>query len=388
MGAAARFLDFSATDIDAQLRSLADAPRLALDTESDPFHRYFEKVCLLQISHDTEDFFFDPLAHGMPDALRAILTDPARTIVMHGADYDVRTLKRSFGLALHRLVDTQLAAQFLGRTNTGLKALLEEELSVVIDKGEQRSDWGHRPLTDKQLVYARQDTQHLLALADALLEKLDALGRVSWLEEECALMLEREPTEKRFDPEGWRKLKGIKEMNKRGRQTLRALFVWREGLAQAQDRPPFRIVRNEGLVRIAADVDRDGPPTVARLERMKFVPKWIDRRRLVAAIAEGLAGPVPDKRPPRKAGKPGVPHTPESKARLEALKLGRAEWAKALGMDPGFLVSGSVLESIAKAAPADLTQLAKIPGMTAWRVAAVGAETLAALAVGPEGERC
>lgn len=384
----ARFLDFQAAGVDADLAILEAAPRIALDTESDPFHRYYEKICLLQISTEERDFFFDPLEHGMPDRLRALLTDPNKLMLLHGADYDVRALKQSFDLPLVRLIDTGLAAQFLGRTNTGLKALLEEELSIVIDKGEQRSDWGRRPLTDKQLRYARQDTMHLLPLADRLLGHLDALGRRHWLEEECAALLEKAPAEKVFDPDGWRKIKGSKSLQKRGRQALAALYRWREGEAQEADKPPFRILRSEAMVRLATQIDRQGMLSEKRLKATKTVPNWIDRARVLEAIAEGLEGPVPDARGPRKRGKPGIPHTPRSKAALDALRKGRVEWAAALGMDPGFLVSSAVLEAIAKRAPEDEGTLAAVPGMNRWRMEAIGAQILAAVDVKVGDEGC
>src|SRR5690349_13948152 len=106
--------DRERADITPLVDSLIGEPRLALDTESDPFHRYFEKVCLIQLSIPSADFVVDPLALGLPPALRAALEDPARTIVMHGADYDVRSLRRSFDLVLGRVFDTLIAASCLG----------------------------------------------------------------------------------------------------------------------------------------------------------------------------------------------------------------------------------------------------------------------------------
>ena len=144
-------------------------PWLALDTESDPFHRYFERVCLIQLSTRTRDFVFDPLEfEGIPGVLADIVGDVARTVVLHGAESDVRALKQSFRLTVGTIFDTQLAARFLGKEKTGLKDLLDVELGVKIDKGEQRSNWGRRPLTESQIAYARQDTRHLLPLAERL----------------------------------------------------------------------------------------------------------------------------------------------------------------------------------------------------------------------------
>ena len=160
-----------------------------------------------------------------------------RPLVIHAADADVRNLKRDFGLKLGRIFDTSLAARILGFEKTGLKDLLHQELGVVIDKGEQRSDWGKRPLSSSQLLYARKDVQHLLALADSLKAKLQQVDRFSWLEEECLWVRDREPTTRVFDQEGWRKVKIAKELDPTGRRVLHAAWTWREKEAQTLGHP-------------------------------------------------------------------------------------------------------------------------------------------------------
>ncbi len=374
-----RFLDTKAENFTVLLDSLASEPRLALDTESDPYHRYFEKVCLLQISSPTADYVFDPLDFGMPEPMRRLLSDSGRLLVLHGADYDVRALKKAFHLDLGRLFDTSIAAQMLGLEAIGLKALLERELGVVIDKGEQRSDWAQRPLSRAQLEYARQDVSHLLLLGERMRAHLEAAGRLAWVEEECALLRTREPAEKVFDPEEWRSLKGAKVLGPNGRKVLRAAFIWREQTAQAEDVPPFRVLRNDMLLRLAQWLERDRRQA-HRLERIRFLPVRPDLEALSAAVVAGLEGPDPGAgKLVKPARKDPLPLDKEARSRLDRLRSGRADWAAALKIDAGFLISGTVLRRCAASNPKNVNELAQIEGMTDWRIEALGDRILEAL---------
>ena len=328
-----RFLGSGKPETDVDWSRLERCERLAVDTESDPFHRYFEKVCLIQISTPDEDFIYDPLDRGLAEPLRAVLSDEDRVLVLHGADYDVRTLKQSFDLALGTLFDTAVAAQFLGFRNTGLKALLESELGIVIAKDEQRSDWGQRPLTDAQLAYARQDTMHLLPLAERLEARLRDINRLDWHREECELLRGREPVEKTFDPESWRRVKGASELSGRGRRAIHAAFSWREDVARSVDKPPFRIARNDQLLRLAKAIDTQGPRVLGRLKRLEFLPKGIDRTALGFALAAGLEGPDPGER--RRPSPSGTPRT-SSLPRVQREAGKAAHGARDVGPRPGF----------------------------------------------------
>jgi len=369
---------------DGTFERLMSRSRIAVDTESDPFHRYFERVCLVQLSSEDGDWVFDPLEPGgpLPPGIRRLLGGEGPELVLHGAESDARMVKQSFDLTLGPLFDTQLAAQFLGRPKTGLKDLLELELGVEIDKGEQRSDWGQRPLTEAQLAYAIQDTHHLLELAARLEAALDAAGRRGWHAEECALARTREPTEKTFDPESWRKIKGSRDLRGPGRRALAAAVAWRDRVAREQDVPAFRVVRSDGLLRIARGIDKGGEKALAGLMNGRILPKGTDRMGLAYAITDGLAGPDPGKnRPPKGASERKAPKTPEAKARLDGLKEGRAQWAEELGMDSGFLLPATLLERVAREAPSNVAGLASIDGFSEWRVQALGARILSVLEV-------
>ena len=127
--------------IGAVIDSLAAHDSLAFDLEADSFYRYWEKVCLIQLSTPDEDFLIDVLSVGMPEPLHALLEDRSRTWVLHGADFDVLSLKRDYGLVFGNLFDTMIAARFLGEPSVGLAAMLKAELDVEVSKSEQRSDW-------------------------------------------------------------------------------------------------------------------------------------------------------------------------------------------------------------------------------------------------------
>ncbi len=363
------------------LEALQDEPRLALDTEADPFHRYFEKVCLIQISSPEADYLFDPLEDGMPDSLKELLCAPGRLWVLHGADYDVRALRRDFEVKLGRIFDTSVAARILGRANLGLKDLLHELLEVEISKKEQRSDWGKRPLSLAQQQYALADTRHLLELAEVLKGELEQQDRLLWLEEECAILKTAQHQPRVFDEESWRKVKGAKELRAVGRKVLRAIFLWREQQAQHQDVPAFRVLRNDQLLRLAQIIERDGNWRLAQLKRLKFLPKFLDWSSLEKVLVDGVAAedPGPRRKPGPSHGKTKGSLDGEGKKRLARLRKGREQWAQTLALDPGFLVSGATLERVASAQPRDLSQLRKIDGLTRWRVDVLGAQIIAAL---------
>ncbi|MFO0726096.1 MAG: HRDC domain-containing protein [Myxococcota bacterium] len=354
--------------IGEHLARVAASQILALDTEGDSFHRYVDRVCLIQLSTETEDVIVDPLAHGLPESLRAILADPSRAVVLHGADYDVLSLRRDFDLILGNLFDTMIAARFLGRRELGLQALAQNELGVRLEKDEQRSDWGARPLSDKQISYARQDTQHLIPLADRLSHELDVRGRLSWVLEDCALLSKKVPVPREVDEDAWRKLKGVRELPDVGQRAAKAAFLWREKVSAERNRPPFRVLSNEVLVAIVRDVVQRGVSSLDGLSRRRGVGAHIDAGAMAAAIREGLERPIEKRKP--SGGRP-PPLSREGEARLGRLKSLRAQWAEAEGLDPSLLMSASLMDAIARAEPLDAERLRALPGMTEWRAAVV-----------------
>ena len=170
------------------LRRLRNEPTVAIDTEAASFHRYRDRVYLVQLSTRDETHLVDPLAlPGLP-GFGELLADPAIEKLFHDADYDLRLLGYEFGFTATNLFDTRVAAQFLNEPGIGLAALLEKYIGVRPDKRFQRADWSARPLTQPMLEYAAMDTRHLPDLRDLLRDKLLARGRLEWVLEECALL--------------------------------------------------------------------------------------------------------------------------------------------------------------------------------------------------------
>jgi len=261
---------------------VAAEPVVAFDTESNSFHVYKERICLLQVSTRSEDFIVDPFAVDVAP-LGRVMCD-GREVVLHGADYDIRCLKREWGWSLPRLFDTMAAARRLGRPGLGLSALVEGQFGVRLSKSSQRSDWGRRPLTPDQIAYAALDTHFLLPLHDLLAQELDARGVAEEARKEFDRIAAVEPRERVFDPEGWRRIKGARELDPAGRQVLRALWLAREAQARQTDRPPFKVLAEHAMV----DLSRLRPRGAAEIGRVPGVTPAV-MRRLGDAIREAIA---------------------------------------------------------------------------------------------------
>ena len=293
---------------DQLLQSLADEPLLAVDTEAASFHRYEDRVYLLQISSRERTAVVDPLAVESLERFAALLADPRIEVIFHDADYDLRLLQRQYGIRAARLFDTRVAAQFLNEPGIGLAALLEKYFGVTLNKKYQRADWSARPLSDEMLAYAATDTRHLPALRDELRGQLEARNRLGWVEEEFALLEGVAWAPVDTTESGYLRLKGAKALKGRELALLRALYDWREGTARRLDRASFRILNNEPLFAMA----RQPPRTLEELQRVKGIgPETIARRgaEILEAIEQAMAIAERDlprlPRLPRRRARPG-----------------------------------------------------------------------------------
>jgi ribonuclease D len=274
--------------LEALARRLAVEPRVALDTESNSFHAYRERVCLLQISIPGADYVVDPIAVDV-SPLGAVLGGE-RELVLHGADYDVRCLRREFGWDLGRIFDTMVAARRLGSKELGLAALVQAHFGVRLTKEHQRADWGRRPLTPEQLRYAAHDTHFLLPLHDILSAGLSRDGVEAEARKEFDRIAAATAHARVFDREGWRKLKGARELDADGRKVLADLWVAREERASAIDKPSFKVIPETALVELARRRPRD-EPSVRRVPGV--TPKVMDRAgaTILRVLAAAGAGP-------------------------------------------------------------------------------------------------
>jgi ribonuclease D len=361
---------------DAFLEAVLGESLVAVDTEAASFHRYEDKVYLLQISTRSTTVVVDPLA--IPDLSRfgALLGDPAIEVIFHDADYDLRLLERQYGFRARSLFDTRIAAQFLNEPGIGLAALLEKHFGVKLDKKFQRADWSARPLSEEMLAYAATDTHHLPALRDLLREHLASRGRLAWVEEEFQLLegVSWGPAE---DGEpGFLRLKGAKALRGRSLAVLREVFAWRDATARKLDRAAFRILNNEPILAMA----KQPPTTIEALKKMPGVgPDTIARRgaEILGAVERALALPEDQwPRIPRAARRPADPTYDE---RLERLKVARNAIALRLDLAPGVACPNGTLEEFARRAPTTLEGLGAVRSMRKWQREEFGNELLAAV---------
>lgn len=358
------------------LRRLREESIVAIDTEAASFHRYRDRVYLVQLSTRTETHLVDPLAvPGLP-GLGELLADPAIEKLFHDADYDLRLLGYEFGFRATNLFDTRVAAQFLNEPGIGLAALLEKYIGVHPDKRFQRADWSARPLTQPMLEYAAMDTRHLAELRDLLRDKLIARGRLEWAREECALITAVRWPEPVPPEEAALMAKGVRALTPRGLAVFRELYVWRARTAETLDRAAFRVMGNEVLFVLA----QQPPADPAGLSGIKGVGRDVAEHRgaeILAAIRHGLE--LRDDELPRLPRGTRQRPDPVFDARLERLKALRAGLAAREDLAPGVLCPNWLLEAISRAVPHNLEELGTVEGIRRWQVEAIGSELLKAV---------
>ncbi len=357
---------------------LQGVPLLAIDTEAAGYHRYHDRICLLQLSTRTETFVVDTLELSDVAPLTPILASADTEIVLHDADYDLRLLARDYGIRVRRLFDTKIAAQLLGEPQIGLASLLEKYRDVRLDKKHQRADWAQRPLPPDMIAYAAEDTRHLPALRDTLRAQLEERGRLHWAEEEFALRVQVDAASATPDPDAYLRLKNIRDLKPRQLAALRELHGWREAAASERDVAPFRVVNNEVIVEVARRLPE-------RPDQLRGIPGLGDaliRRRgadFLDAVARARALGEEDL-PVRRRGPPRPPPDAAFDALVDRLKGVRDAAAERLGLERGFLMPRQQLEDIARGRPATLEELRTVADIRAWQVEALGEDLLAAVA--------
>ena len=368
------YLD-TANTVDTFLTSIGNSSILALDTEGASFHRFVDRIYLLQLSTRERTAIIDPIPIGQPSSLGRLLEDARVEIVFHDADYDLRLLHQDYRWHVRNIFDTRVAAQLLGLKAFGLAALLERFFGVKLDKKHQRADWSMRPLTQGMLDYAAQDTIHLLELRDRLKDELERMGRWSWAREEFSLLEGTKwPDE---DPSNaFLRIKGARDLTRRELALFRELVLWRDGLAKQLDRATFRVVGNEQLFEAA----RQKPGTVDALGAIKGMPRGILESRggeMIDAIRRGLA--VPENELPRFPKAARWDRDSDFDARTAALKTVRDAAATRLDLDPGVLCSRDRLEAVARKNPSTREELDSITELRKWQRAELGEDFLKAL---------
>ncbi len=355
--------------LEAFVGDLQEQDCVALDTEAASYHRYIDRIYLIQISSASRTALVDPLTVSNLKPVSRLLSDPAVEVVFHDADYDLRVLDRDYGFRAKRLFDTRIAAQLLGEPSVGLGPLLEKYFGVKVNKKMQRADWSRRPLTAEMISYAASDTAYLLGLRDELRRRLEKQGRLAWAEEEFKRLESIRWTSNGDNGQAFLRLKTAKTLSPKSLAVLKAVHEWREVKAASLDRAPFRVLGNGALAALA----RSAPTTIKRLRSVSGMPPASARRygdELIEAVQKGLDTPEEKYPKIKRPKRPKVSKT--ALQRVERLKALRKQAAVDLGIEVGVLCPNGTLQAIAVAAPTNAKELKKIPDVKRWQVDALG----------------
>lgn len=336
---------YTSSVIDTETKLAAFLPKLhaatwvAVDTEADSLHAYPEKVCLIQISTTAGDVLIDPLARINIDPVLDALSD--HELIMHGADYDLRLLRKHHEFVPTAIFDTMLAARLLGERQFSFGNLVEKFLGVKLEKGPQKANWALRPLTERMERYARNDTHYLKPLADQLKPLLESKGRLAWHQEACAGLIAESSQPRVADMDSVWRVKGSHLLGRPGLAVLRELWQWRETEAIAANRPPYFVLSHEALVDIAA---------AAATQRAidPFLPKHFSERRrngLTKAVAAGLGVTV--EKHPEILRRINRRPTEAERRRYAELEKRRDAHAARLEIDPTLIASRATLSDLA-----------------------------------------
>jgi ribonuclease D len=360
------------------LQALRHQPVVAVDTESDSLFAYHYKVCLLQISVPEVDYLVDPLTMCDATPLGSLFANPAVQKVFHAAENDIVALKRDYGFAFTNIFDTFWAARILGWSDLNLAAILKTRFGVRLDKRAQRTNWGRRPLTPQQLAYARLDSHYLLPLREMQIAELKARGRVREANEAFARTQTVTWEEKPFDPDGFWRMNGARDLPPRSLAVLKELFLWREERARQLDRPLFKVVGDKTLLQIAQEQPADAE-ALGRIPGMSSGQVKRHGRGVLEAVVSGLQAEVPQPPVRRRNGKLKR-FDAAAQSRYEALRTWRNEKASQRGVEADVVLSNEDLRIIALSAPRSPQELAAIPSLGPWRREAYGGELLDVLA--------
>ena len=356
-------------------RSLETEQKIAVDLEADSMHHFTEKVCLIQIGCSRGVFIVDPLQTDRMDLLGPVLADPSVEKIMHGSDFDIRSLDRDFGIRVSNLFDTEIACKLLGIRERGLAALAKEYCDADLDKKFQKTDWTKRPLTDEMLAYCADDVAYLFRISDILKRKLSEKGREEWVRQEC-----EKQCRVRFEPNNdsplFLKFKGAGKMDSRTLTVLEHLLQMRMKIAEKKDLPLFKVMGTGSLSRMAWKK----PVTKEMLKRSgafsdKQMSMYADACIRAVKDALELPGPQLFTYPKNR----GTRLTDIEQKRIKALKKMRTQKSESTDIEEGFLLNNALIAALAKANPAGRQDVFEMENISPWQAELLADDILRAL---------
>ncbi len=260
---------------------LQTEPLLGIDTESDSYYSYEDKICMLQVSVPAADYIVDPLAISDLKPLKPIFADEQIEKIFHDGTNDIKGLKADFGFYCRNIFDTAVAWRMIAGEHKGLAYLLEIHFGISHNKKFQKWDWRKRPLQETQIKYAQIDTHYLIPLRNILCEKLEALGLTERFREKMKSLETLEKTPRRFNPNGFWRLKGAQNLDSDSLRVLKELYRYRESIAQRLNKAAFRVINGDLMIRLA----RRKPKTLKEILSLRGLPKYIKKQRATELLS-------------------------------------------------------------------------------------------------------
>lgn len=321
----------------------------AVDTEADSMYHYTVRLCLIQITIGEHHYIVDPFAP--IDITPIFKTRAMNSLILHGADYDLRMLWHHYRFSPKHVFDTMIAAKFLGEEGLGYASLVRKYFGIDLPKDNQKSDWTTRPLPPDMCEYAIHDTFYLHELCAKLGEQLKAQGKFTWMIETCNELIEKARQKKEEDPERWR-ISGSFRLQSKSLNILKHIWEWREKEAEKLDRPPYKVFGNELMLAIVRSATYSFPEL-----REDYLPKlprnFFGERRTDFLTMLQNAMQVPESEWPEENQKVPPPLISPDGELIDTLKEWRNERAAELHLDGAMLANRAQL--IALATPIGLT---------------------------------
>jgi ribonuclease D len=352
------------SDLGDLCRRLAEHGFVAVDTEFIREQTFWPKLCVIQMAAPGEQAVVDPLAPGIDlTPFFDLMADRRVVKVFHAARQDLEIVWTLARLIPHPIFDTQVAAMVCGfGESVSYVSLVKQITGHNLDKTSRFTDWARRPLSDKQLAYAVADVTHLRDIYESLKGELETTGRLSWLDEEMSELTSPETYETRPE-DAWRRLK-LRVRSRKGLAVLIELAAWRERVAQAQDVPRSRVLRDEALY----DIANAAPTETAQLSHLRTLSEGFSRssraKDIVEAVNRGL------RRDPKTLPvlRESTGLSADKQATVELLRVLLKACAARSKVAPRLIADAEHLERLAAEDEPD------IPALKGWRYELFGAE--------------
>lgn len=286
----------SETGLRQYCQSIAESPYIAFDTEFVSEDTYRPELCLVQVATPDTFAILDPLAIGEMQPFWELLASSDHETIVHAGREELRFCLNAIGRRPHRLFDVQLAAGMAGCDfPMSYGNLISRLLDRTLAKGETRTDWRRRPLTQQQLDYALTDVEYLKPLRDQLAAKLDSLGRRAWFDEEMDVW--QSGIEASEQTEQWRRVSGGSGLNARSLAVVRELWRWRDSEAKRRNLPPRRVLRDDLIVELARRQSAD-PRRIRAIRGLEH--RGLQNHLKAIGVAIQTALDLPDEELPRR----------------------------------------------------------------------------------------